>query len=219
MASGEVIRIHNVGDTDFVDAFNGRPYRIPANGQLMVDFDAMCLWLGHPDANDFDPRNRVRLAEYERIRSRYGIDARALELSLDKIPFDSDDLFRAMRPKLECFNMAGDRVLTVADDPDGDLLVPDTSEATSEIGLLTARLQAMEVEQRNLRQQLASQQRTQTALDDAQPIGEDINPDSPPPPKDIIGTVTESAPAKAPTPPARTTPSEDKPTRVRVSQT
>lgn len=207
MASGDVIRLSNVGDQDFTQSFNGRSYTIPAHGQLMVDYDAMCLWLGHPDANDFDPRNRVRVQEYTRLRGRYGVDAKALELSIDHTPFDETELFHTMKPSLEAFDMAGNRLLTVADDPDGDFLSTPEPSTTSDVGLLMARLQANEQETANLRHQLAMMQRKEQATNEAQPIA-----------TDIPGTVS-TEPSKAPEPPARTTTGEDTPTRIRVTGT
>lgn len=221
MASGDVIRLMNVGDVDFVDRFNGREYTIRAHGQLMVDFDAMCLWLGHPEANDFDPRNRVRVAEYARLRGKYGVDAKALEMTLTKTPFDPDQLFEAMRPPLEAYDMADQRILTVADDPSGEFLAPLVAarQGGDSTALLMSRMQANEQETANLRQQLAQAQRREQALNDAQPIDEDVSPVSQD--QGIPGTVIESddSPRTAPRDPAVSETGEDAPTRIRVTQT
>lgn len=225
MASGDVVRLVNVGDTDFVDAFNGRGYTIKAHSQLMVDWDAMCLWLGHPDANNFDPRNRVRVQEYERIRTKYGVDAKALEMSLDKTPFEAEDLFRAMRPPLEAYDMADNRIFTVADDPNGDFLAPVVAAQKSggDMTVIMARMQSMEQEQANLRQQLAMAQRREQALNDAQPIDDD-SPKTVSQDQGIPGTVVEpedpyAVPSSAPRDPAVSEPAEDVPARIRVTQT
>lgn len=207
MASGDVIRLENVGDVDFNGIFNGRTYPIPAHGQLMVDYDAMCLWMGHPESNNFDPRNRVRVQEYQRLRERYGVEAKALELSIDHIPFDQAELFHSMKPSLEAYDMANNRVLTVADDPDGDFVATPEPSQTSDVGLLMARLQANEQETANLRHQLAQMQRREQATNEAQPIS-----------ADIPGTVPNQ-PSKAPEPPPRTSTSEDTPSRIRVTST
>jgi hypothetical protein len=221
MASGDVVRLVNVSDVDFVDGFNGRQYRIPAHGQMMVDWDAMCLWLGHPDANDFDPRNRVRTAEFQRLRTKYGVDARSLEMTLERTSFDPDALFEAMRPPLEAYDMAEKRIMTVADDPTGDFLAPvvAASGQSGDMSVLLARMQANEQETANLRQQLAMAQRREQALDDAQPIDDD----SPQPVQQnqgIAGTVIETnAPTTSPRDPAVSETGEDLPTRIRVTQT
>lgn len=227
MASGQVVRLVNEGDTPFKDMFNSQPFVIPARGQMFVDYDAMCLWLGHPEANDFNPRNRVRVAEYQRLRGRYGVDARALEQTLQGIPVDADELFQQLRPKLVAYDTATqEQIITVADDPDGDSLHPLPEDTGDNQGLILARMAQMEQEMANLRQQLAQQQRTEQALDDAAPVPFD-NPDLTPEQQPlgtaagIPGTV-QSTPAAAdsstaPRPVPRTTPGEDTPTRVRVS--
>lgn len=220
MASGDVVRLVNVGDTDFVDKFNGREYTVKAHSQLMVDFDAMCLWLGHPEANDFDPRNRVRLAEYQRLRFKYGVDTKALEMSLNSSPFDADQLFEAMRPPLEAYDMADQRIMTVADDPNGDFLAPVVAARdTGDVSVLMARIQANEQDLANLRQQVAMAQRREQALNDAQPIEDDAAPVAQN--QGIPGTVIEAGGESrtAPRDPAVSETGEDAPTRIRVTQT
>lgn len=232
MASGQVIRLVNEGDSDFRDMYGSQPFVIPAGGQMFVDFDAMCLWLGHPDANDFDPRNRVRLAEYQRLRGRYGVDAKGLELTLANLPADTEDLFRKMRPKLVAYDASSNtQIITVADDPDGTTLSP-TPDSTDNQGLILARMQQMEQEMAGLRTQLAQQDRTRRALDDATPIGTDNpNPDMADmssgvhvgSQSNIPGTVVtppgspDDTTDSAPRPEPRQTPGEDSPTRVRIS--
>lgn len=226
MASGQVIRLVNEGDSDFKDMYGSQPYSIPAGGQMFVDYDAMCLWLGHPEANDFDPRNRVRLAEYQRLRSRYGVDAKNLEQTLAGIPVDSDELFRKMRPKLSAYDAStGTQILTVADDPDGMLLTKAPDVTGDNQALILARMQQMEQEMAGLRSALAQQDRTRQALDDATPITND-NPDLADvesnihvgTTSNIPGTVTSpDAVDAAPRPEPRQAPGEDSPSRVRIS--
>jgi hypothetical protein len=224
MATGDVVRLVNVGDADFVGMFNGRAYTVAAHGQSMVDWDAMCLWLGHPEANNFDVRNRVRVQEYERLRTKYGVDAKGLAMSLDGVAFDAEELFRMMRPPLEAYDMADNRILTVADDPNGDFLAPDVAKTgkQGDMSVIMARLQSMEQEQANLRQQLAMAQRREQALNDAQPISPDDAPRVPSQNQGIPGTVIEAedpyAPVTAPRDPAIAEPGEDQPTRIRVTQ-
>jgi len=109
--------------------------------------------------------------------------------------------------------------MTVADDPNGDFLAPVVAASTSgDMSTIMARLQTMEQEQANLRQQLAMAQRREQALNDAQPI----DPDAPKvvsQDQGIPGTVTETAnPNLAPRDPAVSEPGEDQPSRIRVVQ-
>lgn len=223
----EVVRIVNNGPAPYTDFYNSVKYTIPGNGgQLLVDFDAMALWLGHPAANNFDPRNRVRVQEYQRLRIRYGVEARSLELSTSGVPTDTEELFRQMKPALECFSANGEPIITVADDPDGTFLSPpDESTQSNDLALVMARLHQMEQETADLRAQLARQQRSELALEQADPIPSDESGVAPPVAtrSDIPGTITQSPPdpdappTVAPRPPSRSTPGEDSPTRVRVT--
>lgn len=224
MATGDVVILINEGDEDFVDLYNGRQYRIPAGGRLMVDWDAMCLWMGHPDANDLDPRNRVRTAEFHRLRTRYGVDARALDFQMQKLPFDADSMFESMRPRLAAYDSAEQRIVTVSDDPTGETLNVPPPMPTDQ-NVILARMAQMEQELANLRAQQAQIARAEQAKNDAQPISTD-SPDLTdghiePHATGIIGTITEqpsAAPPQAPNrPDPRTAPGEDSPTRVRVS--
>lgn len=225
---GQVVRVVNEGDTDFVDMYDSQPYRIPAGGQAFVEYDAICLWLGHPEATNFDPRNRVRVAEYQRLRTRYGVDARSLEMSTAKIAVDNEALFDSMRPRLACYTVEGVPIVTVADDPEGTTLAPSNVETLDNEGLIHARMQTLEHEINNLRSQLAQQQRTEQALNDASPVSsDDLDPEDQPVTvhaSGITGTVAVTAPINdqsvgdmSPRSTPRTEPGEDSPTRVRVS--
>lgn len=223
---GQIVKVINRGP-DFEDMYDSRPYIIPAGATVMIDYDAICLWLGHPEATDFDPRNRVRTAEFQRLRTRYGVDARALEMSLAGQAVDTKELFNAMRPKLECFDMSDKPLITVADDPEGNLINPVQATGLDAEGMMHARMQVLEQELANMRAQLAQQQRTEQALNDAQPITTDHyegDPEDAPltaHASGIVGTIQTSEPPADPTvsprPTPRTTPGEDTPGRVRVS--
>jgi hypothetical protein len=228
----EVVRIVNQGSQPYVDYFNSSKYVIPPGKELLVDFDAMALWLGHPAANNFDPRNRVRVQEYQRLRVRYGVESRSLELSTAGQAVDADQLFKEMRPPLEVFDASGAPIITVADDPEGTFVAPPdpATQPQSDIALIMARLQQTEQEMADLRSELARRDRAENALNEADPIHTDSSGTPPPvgtPPavptrSDIPGSIPApppdpTSPTQAPRPPARETPGEDSPTRVRVS--
>lgn len=225
MASGDIVILVNEGDDIFEEMFNNRTYRIPPGERLMVEWDAMCLWLGHPDANDFNPRNRVRQMEYQRLRTKYGVDAYVLQQTMDKVPVNTEEVFQLMRPKLAAYDGNNGRIITVADDPAGDSVQLPIQPGDQQ-SLILQRMAQMEAELQRLRAESNQAHRTEVALRDAEPIMD--NPDlddrqvrvgAP----GLIGTVTESAPIdptnQAPRPPTRSGPSEDTPTRVRVSST
>lgn len=223
--AGEVVRIRNVGKEDFVDMYGNQPYRIRAGSESIVPFDAMALWLGHPAANNVDPRNRVRVSEYARLRTRYGA-------------YDNPDLWEQNKPKLECFTIdTGEPIITVVDDPDGDTLVPESVPGSDQAFIL-ARMKQMEEEMAALRnalqveQNAAAAERMGIAQPDTPAPHEIFQPATTPTP-DVPGTIpaADDAAAReatgtgqvvtkivAPRPPARTKVGEDTPTRVTVGQ-
>ncbi len=224
MPDQSIVKITNTGERDHTDWYNGDRITIPAGETAVLPFNLMCLWLGHPKSNNFDPKNRVRVQEYERLRLKYGIEARALEMAKDGVPVDPDSLWNDMRPSLECRDIEDTLIITVADDPEGATLRPLEEEATGEnqIALIMSELQEQKRRTQILEAELAQRRRTQTAMDDAVAVGEDLSP-VPPSRSDIIGTVEtfddDKKPTKAPRAPARTEVGEDSPAgkRVRVS--
>ncbi len=223
MADQSIVKILNTGTTDHTDWYNGTQYTIPAGQEVLLPYDLMCLWLGHPKANNFNPQNRVRVMEYERLRLKYGIEARALEMAKDGVPVEPDSLWDKMRPSLEVHDIEGNVIFTVADDPDGTTLRPLEEEATGEnqIALILSELQEQKRRTQILESELAQRRRTDSALMDAAPIGEDESP-IPPTRSDIVGTVEldpehPEAPKVKPRGKARTEVGEDTPERVRVS--
>ncbi len=220
MADQSIVKIRNTGDTDHTDWYNGTQYTIPAGQEVLLPYDLMCLWLGHPKANNFNAQNRVRVMEYERLRLKYGVEARALEMAKDGVPVDSESLWESMRPKLEVRDIEDNVINTVADDPDGTTLRPLEEEATGEnqIALILSELQEQKRRTKILESELAQRRRTDSALNVA--VGEDEAPIQPNR-SDFIGTVEAPEPPEAPRVKPRSKPrtevGEDTPARVRVS--
>lgn len=102
-----LVKLVNLTDEDFIGTFGGTQFVIPAASAEMVPDGAMRLWMGDPDARD-KPRDRIRHDEMERIRTRNGCYG----------PED-DTLWEQRRPHLEAYTMAGERIWTVMDDPEG----------------------------------------------------------------------------------------------------
>lgn len=133
----DIVRINNVGTEEFIDKYDGATYRIPVGGETMVPLDAVILWCGHPEANDADPRNRVRQMEWERLRTRYGV-------------YEETEKLAHLFPKLEVWGLDGTRVVTVLDDPEGVKTTTEKAPDTAE-----KRLAQLEAEIRVLRNALA----------------------------------------------------------------
>lgn len=225
LTESDVVIITNESDRVFSDRFDGREFTIQPGREAIIPFAALCLWLGHPYANNYDPRNRVRVMEHQRLRTRYG--------AFDDIirGLTADQLWELNRPRLAARTYEGEAVITVVDDPDGNFLAPPDESGTSDqsqLALIMATIQRQERELNALKAQAAASQRRDSALYDAEPTSDDapemVNPHQPRP--DIPGSVVDHPiinPAPddestvAPRPPVRTSPSEDTPTRVVVS--
>lgn len=135
-----IVKIRNVGTSDWVDGFNGTRYKIPAGAEVYLPRGAAITWLGDWTAYD-DGRNNDRFAEHERLRMRYGA-------------YENDGLWEAVKPKLEVYSTDGERIPTVIDDgPDGAAPVIDLTLDPG-AGGAADRLQALERELKILRAQM-----------------------------------------------------------------
>lgn len=101
-----VVRVTNTGDTPFIDKFDGQKFRVEPHSDTLVPFDAICLWMGNPGARDIDAKRRDRTDEFGRLRVRYGV-------------YEHEHLWETARPHLEVTTLEGERILTVAEDPEG----------------------------------------------------------------------------------------------------
>lgn len=188
--SGDMMRVVNVGDKEFKDGWDGNKFVIPPGGERFVPFDAIEVWLGHPDAMDTSENNRVRLAEYTRLRVRYGA-------------YEFDDKWEENKPRLEVYTLEGDRVTTVVDDPEGEGITPD-QQTVLENRLLSEQLARMQEQMKVLQNQINDENRgadasVQVADDDTEALQEQQS-----------STPTNSEPPQE-------TIEEDKPNRVKVS--
>jgi hypothetical protein len=101
-----IVRVVNVGDRPFRDRYNRQWVDIPVGGEQFVPFEAVCLWFGNPDVMDKGPRQRDRTDTYQRLRARLGV-------------YENEALWESRKPKVECYTINGDRIITVMDDPYG----------------------------------------------------------------------------------------------------
>lgn len=159
MGPGDVVRVRNSGQAVWKDTYGNVTYRVQPGSEGIVPFEAACLWFGHPDAIDIDPRNRHRSDEYARLRIRYGV-------------YDDDNLWDQQTPNIEVFDLDGNRILTVVDDPLGDALSPDDNDGVGR-QLLMARVADMEKQLSAMRAQAELAARGEAALANAGEIDDD----------------------------------------------
>lgn len=109
------VQVKNVGDTEFIAHWNNARYRIPPNGQIVVQAEAAWLWVGNWNLRNVGDR-RYRDEEFDRLLTRYG-----------SYNFRDDDgilLWEKRKPRLEVYGYEGGQILTLVDDPDGTLSAP-----------------------------------------------------------------------------------------------
>lgn len=165
----QMVRIRNVGDKVFRDAFASTTYEIQPGKDGFVPFDAAALWFGHPDVFDVSPRQRARTEAYRRLRTRYGAFD---DLDENRNRISSDVKWEENRPRVEVYGLGGERIITIIDDPEGKHVNPTDPDVAERRGIL-ARLQAVEAESQMLREALAAKQRDEEARDGVEGDGGD----------------------------------------------
>lgn len=142
-AMGDVVRITNQGTEEFRQRYGGKLYRIPPGSTAIVSFEAMCLWLGHPDAIDIDKKRRYRSDELRRLHVKWGV-------------YEHHDRAAELFPKLLVEDIDGNRIITVVDDPEGRHLTPDV-QTRAERDRLQEQMAAMQRQMAALQAQLQQQ--------------------------------------------------------------
>lgn len=158
----DVCRILNLMDREWTGMYNSQSYKMPPGGETIAPYIAVCNWFGHPDAVDVGPRERYRTDEYARLRVFYGV-------------YDDEDRWDELTPKVEVYDLEGNRIITVIDDPSGAHLSP-TQTTVLERDNLTRQLAQMDRQMRAMQAQLDQQNRAMAAED----AGDIINPDDAP---------------------------------------
>lgn len=147
-AGGEVYRIVNKSETrPFVGKLSPtQVYRVPPGGTAIVPREGVWLWTGRPWTID-RPENgiRERHEEVMRLRALYGAHCPD-----EKTGMVEDELWELNKPLLDVFDMTGEPVVTVIDDPFGDRISP-AMQTTAEKDLLAETVD-------KLRRELASMQ-------------------------------------------------------------
>ena len=126
----QYVRIVNRNPEEpFIGKYDGDYIAIPAGGEKIVPWDVMVVWMGDP-ALDNDGRHNERRETYLRLASLY----HARELT-----GVNEDAF----PLLEAYTEDGERIITILDDPDGETILPDSTDNT-DIGRLQRQIERLE---------------------------------------------------------------------------
>lgn len=146
-----MVRIHNVGPKPFRQKYDGAKYELMPGNDTFIPWDAMCLWFGHPEAIDIpgDKRRRYRSDEVARLRVKYGV-------------YEHHNKWDQATPNIEVFTIAGDRIVTVLDDPEGKQITPE-SQTVAERDMMARQMAAMQAQMNALMERVAQFDREEAA--------------------------------------------------------
>lgn len=216
----KIVRVRNMGSTPFKFKFDNEPYVVAPSSESLVPYGAMVLVAGNPDARNLNSRQRNRLLEFTRLRTKYGA-------------YEDDGKWEKNRPAIEFYTMDGDRIWTVLDDPDGERVNPNLADEQSN-ATLTAQLSSLQAQMSQVLGMIKSGELVladkggagtvatldQLGADDAErQIGLDTDPSTLPP---LVVTEPEEAPIVSeggdgpPMADLDTTPPTDAPKSVKV---
>lgn len=138
---GDVVRVHNLDDTDYEFMWDSVGYVVPANGDGMMPFEAMANWFGDPRSTSSIRSNTDhkglrgwipdRETEVRRLRMKYGVE-------------QGDERVIREHPNVEVYTASGERVLTVLDDPSGqstNVEVPRSAKSFEDLATQVTNLQ------------------------------------------------------------------------------
>lgn len=172
--AGEVVRITNGMSQPFVGKHDGQPYRIAPGGSAIVPVEAMWHWCGRPHLVDRPPTRLDRKGEVSRLKVLYGA---AFPDPPELGGATEEEKWERNKPLLEVYDLSGERIVTVLDDPEGRHLTPAT-ETELEKQVLKDTIESMKAQLAQLTSQYAAEQRGElTSL-------EEVPSDGPPVPKD-----------------------------------
>jgi hypothetical protein len=168
---GDILRIKNLDSATYEFMYNSIPYRVPANGEASLPFEAAALWFGDPRSGGAIASTKDRQGltgwvpdrdtEVRRLRVKYGI------VGGTETSFPEEQI-----PHVELYDIDGNRVMHALDDPTGEnvnVAVPTQAQQAdlqSQVANLTKQVEAL----------LAGSATAQAAADDA-PVAPEPSPE------------------------------------------
>lgn len=113
----ELCRIVNKGKVPFVSKWEGNKFTIKPGSEIMVTRDAANRWTGNATVFD-DGKVNARREEYNRLRVLYGA-------------YENDTKWEENQPHLAVYDLDGNRIITVIDDPEGTQVQPAPIDRTT----------------------------------------------------------------------------------------
>lgn len=148
-------RIVNESDTDLVTEFGYGQYTLPANSEKMVPWPVVDGLFGDPRITngEYDKRRDDAYANIARLHGAHGLNG----------------VDEAQLPQVKVYDSAGNRFLTLLDDPSGEhtLTVEATSEH-SDVEMMRRQIEAMQKQMESLANggPTAEQDPTEPPVDD-----------------------------------------------------
>lgn len=131
----DLIFVENLGSEPITGAFNSNGFLIPPGERVMLDrVAAMKDWGDWTKRNwGREPHKRERDAEYRRIRGLYGVHEGArVPNGHDKdgqvIEVSSETILAERLPKVALFELTGEKIIGILDDPTGESLPLETAD-------------------------------------------------------------------------------------------
>jgi hypothetical protein len=152
----EFVRCVNHTDKPEYFTWAARDYQVKPNSEAFVPFQAMCTRFGHPQSG-MVTAGQIPARDYElrRLEGQFGVssfDARAEGKSIL-------ELMQEKCPNVEFYQLDGTRIITVMDDPEGELALRNYDEGTpNDPATLQAMVIRLREQQNYLQQALEAQQ-------------------------------------------------------------
>lgn len=114
----DLVRVVNTGDTDLVLRGN-TVYTIPAGKDRIIPFPEAASWFGDPRLQNVG-RDKMRDLAYRQVQAMWGY-TEGMQYPKDNWqPHLGVWTWEDFKPKAECYDMEGNRIFMVIDDPNGE---------------------------------------------------------------------------------------------------
>lgn len=176
----DTVRIRNIGNREWADKWNNQRYRCQPNGEALVPFAGVCLWFGHPSAVDIpnDPKQRYRTEEFQRLCVKYGVYDHHDEFIPGQVFQDERGKDKNPLPQIEAFDLEGNKLVTVLEDPEGTSLAPFSLEEQQNLDLRT-QIAHLQRQMQTLLQQASGEDRAAMAIKGSPNVTDDLAPPLP----------------------------------------
>lgn len=176
----DTVRLRNLGTTLWTDKWNNQQYRCAPGGEALVPFAGVCLWFGHPAAIDIpgDPKQKYRTEEFQRLCVKYGVYDKHQEFVPGQVFQDDRGNDKNPIPQVEVYDLEGEKLITVLEDPEGHTAAPFSIEEQANLDL-RAQIAQLQRQMQALLQQANNDDRAHAATMASPNVTDDLAPPLP----------------------------------------